>query len=91
MVTALIGFNTIGLIGIFLSAPVLATLKLVFDYTIHKLFDLDPWTDLERTPPPVPLSQIVWQNMQNTATVFRTAADQFHLLVQRVRKAVVRR
>lgn len=91
MVTALVGFNTIGIIGIFLSAPVLATIKLIVDYTIHKLFDLDPWADLEHTPPPMPFSQVVWQNLQILAKTLRAAGEQVHGLIQRLRKSMVSR
>jgi predicted PurR-regulated permease PerM len=55
MVCALLAFNMMGITGIILAAPALATLKLIFDYTLRKLLDLDPWSDFERTPPPVPL------------------------------------
>jgi predicted PurR-regulated permease PerM len=43
LVVALILANLIGLIGLLLAAPALATLNLVGLYTIRKMFDLDPW------------------------------------------------
>lgn len=58
MVTALVAFNFIGIIGMVLAAPVIATVKLIFDYTVHKLLDMDPWADFERTTPPAPLHQV---------------------------------
>jgi predicted PurR-regulated permease PerM len=61
MVCALIGFNTMGIIGIVLAAPVLATIKLLFDYTVRKLLDMDPWSGFERTPPPTPIAQMIAQ------------------------------
>ena len=61
MVSALVGFNLMGIIGIVLAAPVVATVKLIFDYTVRKLLDMDPWADFERTPPPIPLHQVLLQ------------------------------
>ncbi len=56
MVAVLIGANLMGLIGIVLAAPVLATVKLFFDYAMYKMTDQDPWTNLKTIPPPRPLS-----------------------------------
>ena len=56
MVAAIISASLFGLIGVLLAAPVLATLKLISDYAIRKLFDLEPWTGIETiadTPPPL--------------------------------------
>jgi predicted PurR-regulated permease PerM len=61
MVCALLAFNLMGILGIVLAAPALATLKLVFDYTVRKLLDMDPWADFERTSPPIPLYQVILQ------------------------------
>jgi predicted PurR-regulated permease PerM len=43
LVAALVAANLIGVIGLLLAAPVLATLKLLAGYLIRKMFDLDPW------------------------------------------------
>jgi len=47
MVSALVAFNLLGVIGMVLAAPVLATLKLFLDYILAKMFDQDPWASLE--------------------------------------------
>ena len=53
LVAALIGAGVVGLIGILLAAPVLATVKLIFTYIYRKMLDLDPWEGIEiRQPPP---------------------------------------
>lgn len=54
LVAALVGASLFGLIGVVLAAPVLATLKLVMIYIMRKMFDEDPWEqiDLEESMPP---------------------------------------
>lgn len=51
LVGALIAVNLLGLLGILLAAPVLATLKLVFGYMTKKLVDQDPWEELDAAEP----------------------------------------
>lgn len=43
MVAALTAASLLGIIGVLLAAPVLASLKLVVTYAMRKMFDLDPW------------------------------------------------
>jgi predicted PurR-regulated permease PerM len=43
LIAALIAANLIGLIGLILAAPTVATIKLVGRYTFRKMLDLDPW------------------------------------------------
>jgi predicted PurR-regulated permease PerM len=50
LVAALIGANLIGITGVILAAPVLATVELVFSYVSRKLFDLDPWEGIDTAP-----------------------------------------
>jgi predicted PurR-regulated permease PerM len=47
LVAALIATNLIGIIGLVLAAPVLATFQLIGRYTIRKMLDLDPWPEEE--------------------------------------------
>jgi len=49
LVFALIAANLAGLVGLLLSAPTLATLRLFGSYIYRKMFHLDPWPD----PPPL--------------------------------------
>jgi len=49
LVFALIMANLAGLVGLLLSAPTLATLRLFGQYIYCKMFDLNPWPD----PPPI--------------------------------------
>ncbi len=45
LVVAIIAANLIGLIGLILAAPVLASVTLVMRYIVRKMFDRDPWSD----------------------------------------------
>jgi len=47
LVVALIGANLIGIIGLILAAPVLATIQLFGRYVLRKLADQDPWPNPE--------------------------------------------
>jgi predicted PurR-regulated permease PerM len=61
LVAAIIMANLIGIIGLVLAAPVLATLKLLLRYTIRKMLDLDPWpeTDQDIQPFQMPGSRTI--------------------------------
>jgi predicted PurR-regulated permease PerM len=58
LVFALIAASLAGLVGLLLSAPTLATLRLIGHYVYCKMFDLNPWPD----PPPIPrpASELAW-------------------------------
>jgi predicted PurR-regulated permease PerM len=51
LVGAIIATNLIGIIGLLLAAPVLATLQLFGRYAVRKIFDLEPWPESESPPP----------------------------------------
>jgi len=48
MVAALTAASLLGIIGVLLAAPVLASLKLIVTYAMRKMFDLDPWEQLDK-------------------------------------------
>jgi predicted PurR-regulated permease PerM len=53
LVVAIIAANLIGLIGLLLAAPVLASVMLIGRYTFNKMVDRDPWAGfIEETEPP---------------------------------------
>ena len=58
LVVAIIAANLIGLIGLLLAAPVLATVNLVGRYTIRKMFDRDPWMDTDEQLKPLGFPRI---------------------------------
>jgi predicted PurR-regulated permease PerM len=50
LVTALIAANLIGILGVVIAAPFLASLTLLGRYTMRKMLDLDPWPPGETVP-----------------------------------------
>ncbi|HEX7541000.1 MAG TPA: AI-2E family transporter, partial [Anaerolineales bacterium] len=52
LIAAIIAANLIGILGIIIAAPLLATLQLVGRYTMRKLLDKDPWPPEEDVIPP---------------------------------------
>ena len=47
LIAAIVALNLLGLLGVVLAAPVLATLTLVGRYMLRKMLDLDPWPQAE--------------------------------------------
>lgn len=86
MVCALLGFNLMGIIGIVMAAPVLATVKLVSDYTVRKLLDIDPWADFDRTTPPVPIYQVMRQYINQTMIFMRDLFQRGQVWVRKLRQ-----
>jgi predicted PurR-regulated permease PerM len=43
LVSAIISASLLGVLGVVIAAPMLATLQLFGQYTLRKMFDLDPW------------------------------------------------
>jgi predicted PurR-regulated permease PerM len=58
LVAAIIAANLLGLLGVVIAAPILATAALLWRYTMRKMLDIDPWPEGEAQPPPTPPSPI---------------------------------
>ncbi len=65
LVAALV-FRFLGFVGIFLAAPITATLKLIMNYLIAKLEDQDPWTGMETVPKPIPMKEMFSNSWNST-------------------------
>ncbi|HEY5984715.1 MAG TPA: AI-2E family transporter [Anaerolineales bacterium] len=55
LIAALIFAKLLGLLGVLVAAPILATVSLVWRYVTRKMLDLDPWPEgagVSPTPPP---------------------------------------
>ncbi|MGD2155247.1 MAG: AI-2E family transporter [Anaerolineales bacterium] len=63
LVSAIVAANLLGLVGLVLAAPALATLNLLGQYTIRKMFDLDPWPDLEEDQQAVEFPWTRWRKL----------------------------
>jgi predicted PurR-regulated permease PerM len=59
LVVAIIAFNLIGIIGLVLAAPALATVNLIGRYTARKMFDRDPWADFKEEVEPMGFHWVV--------------------------------
>ena len=55
LVAAIVALDLLGILGVIIAAPMLATFKLIGRYFMRKLFDLDPWAGLEEAPPAPPI------------------------------------
>ncbi len=54
LVAAIVAANLLGILGVVIAAPILATATLLWKYTMRKMLDLDPWPDEELHQPPHP-------------------------------------
>lgn len=64
LVMAIVATRLIGLIGLVLAAPVLATIILFSRYMLRKMLDADPWQgwEVRMAPPEIPWKKW-WQNL----------------------------
>ena len=69
LVAAIVFSKLLGLIGIFLAAPIVASFKLLITYIYRKMTDQDPWEGFETIAKPIPLRQIV-KNSWETSKKF---------------------
>lgn len=59
MLGALIGISILGVVGVVLAAPVVASIKLFLEYASNKMMDMDPWENLKTAPPPEPIPPVL--------------------------------
>jgi predicted PurR-regulated permease PerM len=52
LVTALVAASLLGILGVVIAAPFLATFTLLGRYTMRKMLDMDPWPEPATAPPP---------------------------------------
>ncbi|HKJ26846.1 MAG TPA: AI-2E family transporter, partial [Anaerolineales bacterium] len=69
LITALMLTSWIGVLGVILAAPILASFQLIASYVIRKMMDLDPWPDVEVIPPTlgeqiVSILKPVWEKIK---------------------------
>jgi len=78
LVAAIVAANLIGIIGLILAAPVLATMNLLSRYVFRKMIDLDPWPEEEYAIKPMEAPSTKLINL---------IKDLWKLLRQRLRKS----
>lgn len=76
LIVALIAVTWIGVLGLLLAAPVLASFQLILGFVIRKMLDQDPWPDEETSPPTL---------RQQLKEIFRTARDGAVKAFERIR------
>jgi predicted PurR-regulated permease PerM len=59
LVSALVGADLLGILGVIIASPMLATFVLFFRYTMRKMLDQDPWPEEKPRPPP----QLPWTGL----------------------------
>ena len=62
LIAAIIAASLLGVVGVIIAAPLLATLKLISQYTMRKMLDKNPWPEAEETPPPA--SPSLWPRLR---------------------------
>jgi hypothetical protein len=85
MVAALIGLGLLGLIGMIVAAPILATLQLSMSYTLRKMLDQDPWEEMELRPIKEPFHNLR-QIQKNVSHFIISAAHESSILLSRLWK-----
>lgn len=71
LVAALIAANLLGILGVVIAAPFLATFTLFGRYTMRKMFDMDPWPEPEPEPQPSFISELLTRVRQLIPVNFR--------------------
>lgn len=63
LVMVMVAASLFGLLGVLLASPVLASIKLIFNYIVRKLTDADPWEGLKVISPP-PSMAMIWNKIK---------------------------
>ncbi len=78
LVMALVAANLLGILGVVIAAPILATLQLFGQYVLRKMFDQNPWPEEEPIPKSHPtqsmLARLRWMYQRtedNIVDLFR--------------------
>jgi predicted PurR-regulated permease PerM len=60
LIAAIIGFNLLGIVGVILAAPGLASLTMLGRYVARKMFDLEPWPESDGSDK---VTEYPWANL----------------------------
>jgi len=75
LIAAIIAANLLGLLGVIIAAPFLATILLVSRYIMRKMFDLDPWPPTDHEPPPPSIGEWIRIIINSIQTRLRGKPD----------------
>jgi len=74
LIAALIAASFLGLLGVIIAAPILATVTLLWRYTMNKMLDLDPWPEGDETyPQPFSMTRAI----STVRSFWHTVQDRF--------------
>jgi predicted PurR-regulated permease PerM len=58
LVSVLVAAKLLGVVGVLIAAPAVATIKLLLNYIFRKLTDQDPWANVKIHPAPLPIKLV---------------------------------
>jgi len=70
LIAAIIGFSLLGIIGVILAAPGLASLTMLGRYIFRKMLDLDPWPESDEEEPAMAYPWAKWVERIRVFVVF---------------------
>jgi len=70
LVAAVIATNLLGLLGLLIAAPFLASFLLLGKYVMRKMFDLDPWPETDINPSPPSIGELIKKPVRNLQARF---------------------
>ena len=86
LVAAIVALDLLGILGVIIAAPMLATLQLVMRYFGRKLFDLDPWEGLAEAPQQPSLQTQISAGLGKVQEISASVLNAARLLYGRMRR-----
>ena len=80
LVSVLVAAKLLGVVGVLIAAPAVATIKLLLIYIFRKLTDQDPWANVKIHPAPVPMKILVTGWFKKIASLAKKIAAFFGCL-----------
>jgi len=71
LVAAIIALDLLGILGVIVAAPMLATLQLTARYVTRKMLDVDPWEGFEDSHPPEPLRKQISDKIDTVKALWK--------------------
>jgi len=89
LISVLIFANWMGVIGVLIAAPMVASLKLLWTYIFRKLSDQDPWENIKVVSAPVPIRTMLTGWFVKTSSLFKKIGLFFkHLFASKNNRSV---